>query len=84
MLAWATAGRLGGGQSLLHRYGRPPMAAHKRPLVRLWRLLAPPVIVIAADAAHGVVLEAFPADRASILICMHSTFPPPIVSLRLP
>ena len=41
------------------------MAAHKRPLVRLWRLLAPPVIVIAADAVYGVVLEAFPADRAS-------------------
>ena len=83
MLAGAAAGRLGGGHSLLHRHGRPPMAPHKRPLMRGWRRLAPPVILITADAVHGVVLEAFPADRASILICTPCV-PPPIISLRLP
>ena len=49
MLPEQQGAELGGGHSLLHLKGRPPMAAHKRPLVRLWRLLAPPVIVITAD-----------------------------------
>ena len=69
MLAGAAAGRLGGGLFTAPLVESTPMAAHKRPLVRLWRLLAPPVIVIAADAVYGVVLEAFPADRASTLTC---------------
>ena len=47
----------------------PRLHISKRPLMRLWRRLAPPVIVITADAVHGVVLEAFPADQTSMLIC---------------